>query len=427
MSKKINDYLAIIIPILWMLRISSRGFMYWLNPDVGIHQEIDYIKGSPIDRAFFLILEVAGLIVLLKRDIDWKLFFKKNFILILLYSYMGLSILWSDFTDVSFKRWIRTIGDLIMVTIILTDHNYVNASVKMFRIGAYILLPMSIILVKYFRNFGVSYDYTGKVEMWIGVTTHKNSLGQLVCIFCLFFLWNYLSKSVKSRIYDIPIFLIGLWLLNGSVSSTSRTSLTVFIIGSFFLIITKLMKEKTLILNFMTYSFFAIMIIGTTLSQHLFAYNFIPLVIAKTGGDPTLTGRTFLWDALIELGKNHWIFGSGFGGFWIGEYANNLWKIFTWNPGQAHNGYIDVYIDVGIIGICLLVIMIFVTYRSIIRSISAGSEFAKLRFAIFITVLIYNFTESSFLKPTSFLWFTFLLIAVQTAEIIPEKVKEKTI
>jgi O-antigen ligase len=314
-----------------------------------------------------------------------------------------------------------------MVTIILTDHNYVSAFIKMFRIGSYILLPMSIILVKYFRNYGVSYDYTGEVEMWIGVTTHKNSLGQLVCIFCLFFLWNYLSKTMKTKLYDIPIFLIGLLLLNGSVSSTSRTSLTVFIIGSFFLILTRVMKEKTFILNLMTYSFFAIMIIGTTLSQHLFAYNFIPFVIAKTGGDPTLTGRTYLWDALIEIGKNNWIFGTGFGGFWIGEYANDLWKIFTWNPGQAHNGYIDVYIDVGIVGICLLAIMILVTYRAIIKSISAGSEFAKLRFAIFITVLIYNFTESSFLKPTSFLWFTFLLIAVQTAENIPEKVEEITI
>jgi O-antigen ligase len=307
-----------------------------------------------------------------------------------------------------------------MVLIIITDHNYVKAFINAFRIGSYVLLPASIILVKYFRNFGVSYDYTGNVEMWVGVTTHKNSLGQLVCIFCLFFIWNYLSKKFKTLITDIPVFLIGLWLLNGSSSSTSKTSFSVFFVGLIFLIIMKIFNEKTFVINFITVSFFTVMIIGMTLSQHLFAYDFIPLAIAKTGGDPTLTGRIFLWDALLEIGKDNWLFGSGYGGFWIGEYANNLWQIFTWKPTQAHNGYIDVYIDIGVVGVCILVIVLIVTYLSIEKGLASGSDFAKFRFAIFITTMIYNFTESSFLKPTSFLWFTFLLIAIQTKEIVPE-------
>jgi O-antigen ligase len=424
MTNKIYKSISLLIPILWMLRICSRGLMYWFNPDAGMHQEIDYIKGSPVDRAFFLILEIAGFLVLLKRNIDWKLFIRKNITLLILYAYMGLSIFWSDFTDVSFKRWIRTIGDLIMVMIVITDHDYVGSFIRLYRIGSYILLPVSIILVKYFRHFGVSYDYTGKVEMWIGVTTHKNSLGQLVCIFCLFFFWTYLSKKFKTLIYDIPVFLIGLWLLNGSVSSTSRTSLTVFVTGAMFLIITKLIKRKTAVLSIVVYTFVSVMFVGTMLSQHLFAYDFIPLVIAKTGGDPTLTGRTFLWDALLESGKDHWLFGTGYGGFWIGEYANDLWKVFTWKPNQAHNGYIDVYIDIGLFGICILIMVLFTTFKSIIESLKAGSDFSKLRLAFFVTIMIYNFTESSFLKPTSFLWFTFLLTAIQTAETIPENIKK---
>lgn len=420
MNKKTYDTLSLIIPILWILRIASRGLLYWFNPDAGLNQEIDYLQGSPIDRAYLSILEIIGIIILIKRNIDWKLLIKNNFILLILYIYIGISVLWSDFQDVSFKRWIRALGDLIMVLIIITDHNYVKAFINVFRIGSYILIPTSIILVKYFREYGVSYDYTGKVEMWVGVTTHKNSLGQLVCIFCLFYIWNYLSKNFKTWITDIPIFLIGILLLNGSASSTSKTSFSVFFVGFIFLLIMKVFKEKTFVLNFITISFFTVMIIGTTLSQHLFAYDFIPLVIGKVGGDPTLTGRTFLWDALLEIGKEKWLFGSGYGGFWLGEYANNLWEIFTWKPNSAHNGYIDVYIDNGIVGICLLIIMLIATYLSIEKSLVKGSEFAKLRFAVFITVMIYNFTESSFLKPTSFLWFTFLLIAVQTKEVVPE-------
>jgi O-antigen ligase len=423
MNKKIYDALSLIIPILWVLRIASRGLLYWFNPDAGLNQDIDYLKGSPIDRTYLSILEIIGIVILIKRKIEWKLLIKNNFTLIILYGYIGISVLWSDFQDVSFKRWIRALGDLIMVLIIITDHNYVKAFINVYRIGSYILLPVSIILVKYFREYGVSYDYTGKVEMWVGVTTHKNSLGQLVCIFCLFYIWNYLSKNFKTFITDIPIFLIGILLLNGSSSSISKTSFSVFFVGLIFLVIMKIIKEKTYVLNLITISFFSVMIVGTIMSQHLFAYDFIPLVIGQAGGDPTLTGRTFLWDALLEIGKDNWLFGSGYGGFWLGEYANNLWQTFTWRPDSAHNGYIDVYIDIGIVGIFLLVLMLISTYLSIERSLVKGSEFAKLQFAIFITVMIYNFTESSFLKPTSFLWFTFLLIAVQTKERVPEIIK----
>jgi O-antigen ligase len=412
---------AILIPIIWMLRISSRGIMYWFNPGAGLQQDIDYLKGSPVDRTFFILLEVTGIIILLARNIEWKVFFKKNIMLISLYAFMGVSVLWSDFPDVSFKRWIRTIGDLVMVIIILSDTNLTSAFVRSFRYWAYLLVPLSLLLVKYFRTYGVSYDFTGEMEMWIGVTTHKNSLGQLVCFCSLFFVWIFSSKRYKTLLTDIPVFLIALWLLNGSETATSRTSLSVFITGICILFLLKLLKTSVLPIKVMAVILVSGFFLGIVLTPYIISYQFIPFIIAKTGGDPTLTGRTYLWDALLEIGKENPLLGVGYGGFWIGEYANDLWKTFTWGPGQAHNGYIDVYIDIGIVGIILLSLTIITAFKSIMIHIRAGSDYGRFRLLMLVTILIYNFTESSFCKPTSLPWFVFLLISVITPEELPEE------
>ena len=125
------------------------------------------------------------------------------------------------------------------------------------------------------------------------------------------------------------------------------------------------------------------------------------------GEDPTLTGRTLLWDELVKIAEQRRFLGSGYGGFWIGNIGNNLWEIFQWNPGQAHNGYLDVYIDLGIVGLVFLICLIFLTYRNVLVNLRYDSDYGRYRLALLAMILIYNVTESGFIKPTSLLWFLF--------------------
>ena len=409
--------LGYIIPLIWMLRIASRGVTYWLSPDMGMDVEIDYLKGSPIDRTFFIILETIGFAILLYRKIDWWEFAKRNKWILLIYAFMGLSVLWSNFPMVSFKRWVRTIGDLIMVLVLISEINYSLVLTRVLRIWGYLLVPLSVLFVKYWRDLGVSYDHSGTLEMWIGVTTHKNSLGQLVCVSAIFFAWVFLSKHYKKLFFfDIPVFLMALWLLNGSKTATSRTSFGVFLYATGVLLLLKVIKTHVNVVRALGLFVFVGFFVGTVLTQHFASSNLIPWLINQTGGDPTLTGRTFLWDELMRIGSHRMIFGSGYGGFWIGNIGNQLWETFTWRPGQAHNGYIDVYIDLGLIGVILLIGFIISSFRNIVKDLSFDSEYGKFRMMMLVTVLIYNVTESSFFKPTSLLWFMLLLISIQTPE-----------
>lgn len=413
---------ALLIPLIWLLRIASRGITYWLSPEAAVDVEIDYLKGSPIDRTFLLVLEGIGFVILLLRNIDWWLFVKRNKLLCLLYIYMGLSVLWSDFSSVSFKRWIRTIGDLMMVLIVITDPNFMKALQRILRLWAYALVPLSVIFIKYYRHLGVNYDRSGALEMWVGVTNHKNSLGQLACMSAFFFFWIFLTRYFKKRlVFDVPVFLMGIWLLIGSRTATSRTSLGVFIIGVIILSLLLLLRKHVSVTRFSVTVIVWGLLIGNTLSQYLYSKDLIPWMATIIGEDPTLTGRTVLWDELLTIAAQHRFLGSGYGGFWIGNIGNNLWEIFQWNPGQAHNGYLDVYIDLGIIGLVFLIGLILITYKNSLVNLNKDSDFGRFRLVVLAMILIYNITESSFLKPTSLLWFLFLLIAVNIPEPFPEK------
>ena len=153
--KKINIPKSSWIPTIWLMYCSSRSIVSWLNRNRVVMTNIDYTSGSPLDRNFLLALLIIGIIILIKRKIEWKKIFKDNIWIFFLFFYMAFSILWSDFKDVSFKRWIRALGDIIMVLIIYTDEEPFAVLDQIFRRCAYFFIPLSIIFTMKLFNGGI--------------------------------------------------------------------------------------------------------------------------------------------------------------------------------------------------------------------------------------------------------------------------------
>jgi O-antigen ligase len=124
------------------------------------------------------------------------------------------------------------------------------------------------------------------------------------------------------------------------------------------------------------------------------------------GRDPTLTGRTAIWDLCLSLAGNP-LFGTGFESFWMGWRLMKVWSIML-GIQEAHNGYIEVYLNLGWIGIALLTIIIVTGYRKVIAGFRVDPEIGKLRLAYFATAVIYNFTEAGF-RMLFIVWIFFLL------------------
>jgi O-antigen ligase len=133
--------------------------------------------------------------------------------------------------------------------------------------------------------------------------------------------------------------------------------------------------------------------------------------VEQMGKDLTLSGRTDLWEYLLNTPINP-ILGSGYQSFWLQSYAAELWAKYYFHPTQAHNGYIETYLQGGLLGLFLLLAMIAETGGKLKRELVQGDPYGSLRFTFLVVAIFYNWTEALFNK-LSPVWII-LLLAVLT-------------
>jgi O-antigen ligase len=136
------------------------------------------------------------------------------------------------------------------------------------------------------------------------------------------------------------------------------------------------------------------------------------VTIEMSGRDSTLTGRSDLWEDILQYASKNPFTGVGYGSFWIGNLSHNLWDKHFWQPTQGHNGYIDIYVELGMIGLFLLGSLLLSAFGKIKNNIVANFEYGCFQIAMFIMIIIHNFAETSFLRGEVDLWFMFLLVTL---------------
>ena len=148
-----------------------------------------YIDGSPLDRNVLTVLLILGLVVLSKRTRQVRAILASNPIIVIFFIYCLISLLWADYPFVVFKRWIRSVGDVVMVLVIITDPNWVDALKRLFTRVGYLVIPLSVLLIRFYPSLGRFYS-RGGVPEWTGVGTDKNALGMICMIFGVSLLWR---------------------------------------------------------------------------------------------------------------------------------------------------------------------------------------------------------------------------------------------
>jgi O-antigen ligase len=348
---------------------------------------------NPIRQTVFSIVYFLSLISLLPYlNKAFKIIKQEKFLTIFLLWSM-LSIIWSNYPDVTFKRWILIFGSYIVIVSIFVHSKSSEDILRFFRIILYIYIPVSLIAV--FTIPGATQFYQGEYA-WRGLAAHKNGFGQIALASCMIWFFSLQVYKSKYKWVDILMLFISILLLLGSRSSTSI--ITLFIIA--LLIVFVKIKE-----NFFKYGIgkLFLYLLGLFLisflisSVILFPYileDFFNLI----GKDPTFTGRTDLWGDALSLVSSKIIWGVGYGAFWVPDSAqlNYIYKIYIWLPQQSHNGYIDITVENGLIGLSILISMI-VSYFYRNRKWKID-QFWKY---FIIAAIILNFQESSIFRTTS--------------------------
>ena len=401
---------ALWLPLAWMLLTFSRPFSAWLNIfGFNVSGAASVEEGSPLDAYFYLALATAGFCVLIKRETRLSAIVRNNGWIFVLILYSFISITWSDFPFITFKRWIKIFGHPIMALVVLTEPDPEEALTQLMKRCAYVFVPVSVLFIKYYPQWGAYYDPFSGFRLDRGIAGGKNSLGADCLIVGLFFFWYLLqvwktkrSTWRRNELLLIAGFLLMIaWLLRKAHSATAVITLGVAVTLVLFVGFRPTNKKY----------------IGTYMVVGLVLIAFADLVFGISGQLSEalgkgygLSGRTVLWTALLALHTNP-IIGTGFESFWLGDRPQKLEGIFFFIPNEAHNGYLEIYLNFGLIGLFILLGVFIATYQKIRIKLFQDFEWGRYKLGIFAAVILYNWTEAA-IKAFHPIWFVFYLIAM---------------
>lgn len=399
------------LAVTWFFLCSSRSVAQWLGEAPIANAAME---GSPLDRVVdFCMIAVGVLIVVQRKRLNQII--RANGFVILVFLYCALSTLWSDYPDIAFKRWIKSVGDLIMILIVLSDRNRIEAIKGLFTRTGFLLIPFSILLIKYYPDLGRGYDRWSGAAAYNGVALSKNDLGAICLVFGLSALWRLLMEFDTGNRAGRPlrltshlvILIMTAWLFS---IVNSMTSLWCFLIGVTVLLALRfrMFKRRPMAIH--------VLLAALILIPFAMLFLHIGMNIAHnaTGRDvETLTTRTLVWAAALKLAGNS-ILGTGFQSFWLGPRLQAMWNIFWWQPNEVHNGYLAVFLDLGWIGVAMLGALIVSGYRSVVDSVRRNAPEGNLMMAYFAVALVYNFTETAFFQMMTLVWIIFLFVLMDT-------------
>ena len=398
------------IPTAWMLIIASKPLGTWFGSG-------DHDAGSPLDQVFLSALLCLGLSILVSRKFGFSLALKENTALMLLIVYTLVSVLWSDMLFDSLKRWIRELIAIVMAFLVRSEEDPRQAMQSLFKRTIYILIPFSLILIKYFPEYGIQYRSMGG-QMWIGATLQKNGLGQLCLIAAFFLIWALFRRwqgrdipAGKHQTHaDLSVLILTLFIMSGPGGQYSATAITSLGAGLTAFVGLLWIQSNRIILGANSVTIIMAFVFGLGVLQPFLGGSVIKNTASNFGRDATLTGRTEIWEGLMPDVMRQPVLGSGFASFWtpitIARHA----------IGEAHNGYLEVLLDRGFLGIIFLAIFLISCCRKAQRVLLNDYDWGSLWICFLLMAIIHNIAESSFNSFTTHLSAILLFLAVSFRE-----------
>lgn len=403
---------AIWIPALWLVYAGSKPLGAWFSGDIN---NID--AGSPPDRIFLTLLICISLIILIKRRFDWPKALKSNSWLIAFVAFELASVLWSDIPFISFRRWVKELGAVLIAFVVMSEPSPRASIENLIRKVTYILIPFSVLLVKYFPALGVQHNRWSGEAMWLGVTMQKNGLGRLCMISIFFLVWTLVRRwhggppgLWRYQTYlDLIVLAMAGWLMKGpGISGYSATGAISLLIGLLTYLSFLIMKKRAAGKWQKIFTPLVALIVFVGVSAPFNGGTTVSRFASPAGRDETLTGRTQIWASLLPVAMQRPILGRGFGGFWTTQAR------IVFDISEAHNGYLDVMLDLGFAGIIFLLGYLLWSCRKAQICLALDYDWGALWLCYIVMLVVHNISETSINSLVSHLSAVVLLLSVSS-------------
>lgn len=313
-----------------------------------------------------------------------------------------LSTAWSVEGGLTVRRSYALVGSTVFALYFAARFT-LREQIGVLRGVCVLLLLGSALFAVAFPSWGVDQDLHRGA--WIGLFPGKNPLGRFAALSLLCFV-----VSAKARVGH-PWLSWGYCLLAGVVlvCSDSKTSLVlacIVVILPFWGRVLRLPPAPAAL-----YTLLALGLAGTVGG---WIANNAEAVLGSLGRDSTLTGRTAIWPVAIAAAIRRFWLGYGYATFWVSPRAGvgTVWRVAGWEAIHAHNGLLEVWLDLGMLGVLFALAGLGVVAVRALQGLRRTADLSGLwpiSFLVFLVVS--NMTESTFLRHNNLYWVLYVAAA----------------
>ncbi len=375
----------------------SRWMAALLSADI-----VGQYDGSALARSLLLamIYLIALSITLIYHRQELVRLAFRNKLLIVVVGYAVLSSLWAIDPSASLRR-------SIALCMSLTFAFYLVIRFPLLRILEFALISIIIVasstLLTELAAGGI-FDADNRRWGTVGITA--NSAGRIFAVGALLAVALWRSPWLFQR-FDMAVLALILFCLAGVDAITATVSMFAGI-GSY-LILTRSMPSA----NALAVRIIAAALIVIPIA--LVALNYFDEILGYLGRDSTLTHRTYIWEAALEKGPPNDIIGAGYRSFWVpSHYITDVWyNVFgsaNTEIGNGHSGYIDTWLELGWIGVGLIVALF---VQMALRCFTGVAYFRDPAAAFFMALLAFgivdSITDRFLLEHSELVWMLFMV------------------
>jgi exopolysaccharide production protein ExoQ len=268
--------------------------------------------------------------------------------------------------------------------------------------AAAIALLLSIFLVVFVPSAGTD---PLQQDAWRGVFGQRNNCA-VVCALFLVLGLHYRARSFTEQAMRGIVLLLSAVFIVMSGSRTGWVLTALAVVATYGVRLVARIRSLDRIVFLMAVTIPAVLLIFVV------ATNFTQL-LAVMDKDPTMTQRTVIGAEVLPSIAKRPLQGYGYSSFWAGLNGESMQTVLTtgWMEGQAQDGYLDVLLELGVIGLAPLIWMFVRGFFQAAKAFErrAAGTMVMLATVLLPVILVANVGESSLVTPLGIPWFYALL------------------
>lgn len=261
---------------------------------------------------------------------------------------------------------------------------------------------LSILVAVFLPKYGLA--HTNGVLSWQGIFIQKNSLAE-VMMFLLTPAFFAKPATPFPRFSRAAYIVLVLFLVGMSGSRTAWIATVVLLVYvACAKWVVKFQRKDGILLTM------ALLFVGAIAAVVLAAYS--TEILALLGKNENLSGRTDIWKAVLLSIAKRPLIGYGYAAFWEGFRGESAHVVLAahWFVSYAHNGFLEVALELGLIGLGLVVWTLIRAFGDAVRSLRPGCPGDVLWYiSIILMMLLYNIDEARFLFPNTLEWVMYIV------------------